>query len=58
MGIDVFSVNDLEYNETSGNKKSAAYCLLRWTFNGVCHNTEDLLNSIALSLIFTRELVL
>ena len=36
-GIDMFSVNQLENNDTSGNRESA-------TFNGICHSRKDLLN--------------
>ena len=30
-GIDVFPVNQLQNNDTSGNKTSAVYCLLTLT---------------------------
>ena len=32
VGIDVFSVNQLENNDTSGNKESVVYCLLTYNF--------------------------
>ena len=47
-GIDMFSVNQLENNDTPGNTESA-------TFNGICHSRKDLLNWIILSMQFSRE---
>ena len=52
-GIGVFSVFQLESNDTSGNKVSAVYYLL--TFNGFCHSKKDLLNWIALSTKILQE---
>ena len=58
--IDVFSVNQLDNNDKSGNKESAVcyLCAICWhiTFNGICLSTKDLLNWIALSIkLLQRE---
>ena len=45
--IDIFSVNQLENNGPSGSEESAIYCE-HITFDGICHNTDDLLDWIAL----------
>ena len=49
-----FSVNQLENNDTPGNKESALFC---WhvTFDGICHSAKDLWNWIAMSMTFSGK---